>query len=167
MPACKGADLSQAGHFHTYCIVTDLHNLYSIHIQTYNSNTSLHNMVSCFMIKGKFIDNFLSYFADRPLKICLLNPEHDLSYVPTQRAIKKDRERHLQELQVDVLKNLKDLSSKKAQLEELTVIAEKAREEHLKVQDKLVKIKTEYDLMKHEKNKLENDGECEWDIQLS
>lgn len=121
-------------------------------------------MVSGFMIKGKIVDTFLSYFADRPLKICLLKPEHDLSYVPTQRAIKKDRERHLQELQVDVLKNLKDLSSKKAQLEELSVIAEKAREEHFKVQDKLIKIKTEYDLMKHEKNKLENDGEREWDI---
>lgn len=63
-----------------------------------------------------------------------------------------------------MLKNLKDLSSKKAQLEELTVIAEKAREEHLKVQDKLVNIKTEYDLMKHKQNKLENDGECERDI---
>lgn len=60
-----------------------------------------------------------------------------------------------------MLKNLKDLSSKKAQLEELTVISEKAREEHLKVQDRLVKIKTEYDVMKHEKNKLENDGERE------
>ncbi|XP_056892626.1 coiled-coil domain-containing protein 40-like [Takifugu flavidus] len=77
--------------------------------------------------------------------------------IEEKRAIKKDRERHSQELQVDVLKNLKDLSSKKAQLEELTVIAEKAREEHLKVQDKLVKIKTEYDSMKHKKNKLEND----------
>lgn len=63
-----------------------------------------------------------------------------------------------------MLKNLKDLSSKKAQLEELTVIAKKAREEHLKVQDKLVKIKTEYDLVKHQKNKLENDGECQWNI---
>lgn len=63
-----------------------------------------------------------------------------------------------------MLKNLKDLSSKKARLEELTVIAEKARDEHLKVQEKLGELKTEYDLMKHEKNNLENDGEWEWDI---
>lgn len=58
-----------------------------------------------------------------------------------------------------MLKSLKDLSSKKARLEELTVAADQARDEHLKVQDKLEKIKTDYELMKHEKNKLENDGE--------
>lgn len=58
-------------------------------------------------------------------------------------------------------KNLNNLSSKKGRLEELTVLADKARDEHLKMQDKMVKIKTEYDFMKHEKNKLENDGECD------
>lgn len=58
-----------------------------------------------------------------------------------------------------MLKNLKDLSSKKARLEELTVIADEARDEHVQVQDKLDRIKAEHDQMKHEQNKLENDGE--------
>lgn len=59
------------------------------------------------------------------------------------------------------MKNLKDLSSKKARLEELTVTADKARDEHIKVQDKRENTKTEYDLMKRDLDELKNDSECD------
>lgn len=58
-------------------------------------------------------------------------------------------------------KILKDLSSKKAQLEELTASADKARDERLQVQEKLENTKTGYDLMKHDSEQLKNDGESE------
>ena len=78
-----------------------------------------------------------------------------------KKVSRKDRERHLQDLQDDVLKILKDLSSKKARIEELTVTADKARDEHIKVQDQLENTKTEHDFMKHDLDRLKNDGECD------
>lgn len=97
----------------------------------------------------------------QPFKICVQNTDYYLLNLPIQKASRKDCEKHLQDLQDDTWKILKDLSSKKAWLEELTLTADKARDEHIKVQDKLENTKKEYDLMKQEWDKLKNDGECD------